>query len=103
MMATTFRMYLRGRKGRCVENFRTPQITANSVVHISVSEATELSQGTFTPVFGRFVGDANITVHNVSPSDGRVDFVVTVDFFAPLNIVTDITIFDPPAEVVVGV
>lgn len=101
-MATTFRMYLRGRRGRCVENFRAPQITSQSVVHISVSEATELTPEVFTPIFGRFVGAANISVHNISPSDGRVDFVVMVDWGEPLNIVTDITIMDPPVEVVVG-
>lgn len=102
-MATTFRMYLWGRQGRRVENFRAPQITRHSVVHISVSEATAIPPQSFTPIFDRFVGAANITVHNISPSDGRVDFVVTVEWGAPLNIVTDITIFDPPQETVVGV
>lgn len=98
----TYRMYLWGRNGRCLENFRAPQITRNSVVHISVSEATAIPAQSFTPIFDRFVGNANVTVHNVSPSDGRVDFVVTVDWPNPLNIVTDISIFDPPAETVVG-
>lgn len=98
----TFRMYLYDRKGRRHENFRAPQITKDSVVHISVSEATRIPPESFTPRFDRFVGSSNITVHNVSPSDGRVDFVVTVDWPNPLNIVTDISIFDPPVETVVG-
>ena len=101
-MATTFRMYLRGRRGRCVEKLAAPNITSQSVVHISVSEATDLSPGALTPIFQRFVGAANISVHNVSPNDGRVDFVVMVDWGEPLNIVTDITVMDPPVEVVVG-
>lgn len=101
-MAVTFRMYLFGRKGRLHENFRAPQITRNSVVHISVSEATVMPPQIFTPAFDRFVGAANITVHNVSPSDGRVDFVLTVDWPNPLSIVTDITVMDPPVTTVVG-
>ncbi len=103
MAMTTFRMYLYGRRGRTVENFRAPQITRDSVVHISVSEATTIPPQSFTPNFDRFVGSANISVHNISPSNGRVDFVVTVEWDSPLNIVTDITILDPPQETVVGV
>lgn len=101
-MAITIRMYLRGRRGRCLENYRARTITSRSVVHISVSEATDLEPRTFTPVFSRFVGAANISVHNVSPSDGRVDFVVMVNWNRPLNIVTDITIMDDPVEFVLG-
>ncbi len=102
MATTTFRMYLFDRKGRLHENFRAAEITRNSVVHISVSEATVMPRDIFEPRFDRFVGAANITVHNVSPSDGRVDFVLTVDWPNPLSIVTDITIMDPPAQTVVG-
>lgn len=102
-MAITYRMYLFNRRGRCVENFRAAQITKDSVVHISVSEATELAPQTFTPIYSRFVGAADITVRNISPSDGRVDFVITVEWPHPLHIVTDITIMDPPLEFVVGV
>lgn len=101
-MATTFRMYLWNRKGRSVENFRAPQITHDSVVHISVSEATPIPPQSFTPIFSRFVGGATISVHNIAPSDGRVDFVVNVEWGDPLSIVTDITILDPPAQTVVG-
>jgi hypothetical protein len=91
----TVRMYLRNKQGRNRLRLTNPSITSKSVVHIAVSEATALSPGTFTPVFGRFVANANITVHNIAPQDGFVDFVVTVDFGSPLNIVTDISIFDP--------
>ena len=100
----TVRMYLRNKQGRNKFTLRNPNISRNSVVHIAVSEATSLAEGTFTPVFSRFVGDANFTVHNISPSDGLVEFVVTIDFPSPLNVVTDISIFDPvpPENTVIG-
>ena len=103
MAITSYRMYLWGRCGRCVENFRTPLITHGSVVHISASEATAIPPQSFTPQFDRFVGAANVSVLNVAPSEGRVDFVVQVDWPTPLSIAMDITIMDPPAEVIVGV
>jgi hypothetical protein len=100
----TVRKYLRNRRGRCLERLSNPNIRADSVVHVSATEATALSQGTLTPVFGRFIGAADIWVKNVSPSDGRVDFIVQVDWNTPLNIVMDISIFDPVpfANTVVG-
>ena len=91
----TVRMYLRNKRGRNLLRLSNPNISSQSVVHIAVSEATALAPNTLTPSFGRFVGSANITVHNISPQNGFVDFVVTVDFDRPLNIVTDISIFDP--------
>ena len=91
----TVRMYLRNRRGRRRERLSNPNIRPDSVVHISVSEATNLDQSTLSPVFSRFVGDATYTVNNIAPSNGFVDFVVTVDFPSPLNLVTDISIFDP--------
>lgn len=95
MATTSYRMFLWHRIGRCHENFRAPEITPNSMVYISVSEATANEV--------RFVGAANITVHNISPSSGRVDFVVTVDWHAPIHIMTDILIFDRPGgPVIVG-
>ncbi len=102
MAIQTYRMYLRGRKGRCRENFRAPQIRSDSVIHISASEATRLQPQAFTPIFSRFVGSANVSVSNVAPSAGRVDFVLNVDWGSPLNVSMDITIMDPPVEVVVG-
>ena len=89
------RMYLRNKKGRNKFRLTNPNISRNSVIHISVSEATALSEPAFTPIFSRFVGSANFTVSNVSPNDGFVDFVVTIDWPQPLNVVTDISIFDP--------
>jgi hypothetical protein len=37
-----------------------------------------------------------MTVHNVSPHDGGVEFSYTIDWEHPLNIAVDITVFDPP-------
>jgi len=96
MATTSYRMFLWHRIGRCHENFRAPEISPGSIVHISVSEATANEV--------RFVGSANITLHNVSPGNGRVDFVVTVDWQNKLHLMVDIMIFDPPpGPVIVGV
>lgn len=92
-MVTSFRMVLQNRRGRCHESFRAPGVIhASSVIHISASEVDiPLAGGNVHPpelppsddVLGRmrsrFVGSANITVMNVSPTEGRVDFVVFVD------------------------
>jgi hypothetical protein len=47
-------------------------------------------------------GAASITLQNVSVRDGGVDFNVFVDWATPINLVTDITILDPPAQIVIG-
>jgi hypothetical protein len=99
----TYRMYLKGRRGRCHENFRTPDIKHNSVVHISISEVSESFLPLTDQTFTRFVGDATISVNNISPSDGRVDFVVTVDWNEPLWICIDITILEPPVQTITGI
>jgi hypothetical protein len=91
----TVRMYLRDKRGRNQFRLSNPNIRRDSVVHISVTEATELQEGVFTPIYSRFIGAANFTVHNIAPADGHVDFIVTIDWPEPLNIVTDISIFDP--------
>jgi hypothetical protein len=99
----SYRMWVPNRQGRSVLHFRTAEITPRSVVHISATEATPLDPPVLSGQnFGGFIGDASITVQNVSPGDGVVDFVVFVDFFAPLNVVTDITILDPPKQIVIG-
>jgi hypothetical protein len=103
----TFRMWVPNRRGRADLHFTSPDIHAGSVIHISASEATALDTAeiffqhgtqTFVPVFGA----ASITVQNISPRDGAVDFNVFIDWPDPLNIVTDITILDPPAEIIIG-
>lgn len=107
-MSATYRMVLLGRRGRCVENLRGPAINKHSVVIISASEIAWDGREIFgltieDRITSRFVGAADITIKNISPSDGRVDFVVTVDWPEPLNITLDITILDPPVETILGV
>jgi hypothetical protein len=38
----------------------------------------------------------------VAVRQGAVDFRVFVDWDSPLDLVADITIFDPPEEVIIG-
>jgi hypothetical protein len=42
----------------------------------------------------RFVGSADITVHNIAPFDGGVTFLLTVDWPDPLPIWADIVVLD---------
>ena len=98
----TVRMWVPNRRGRADLHLSNPDIRDTSVVHISVSEASPLGAASllvdgvvqpFRPVFG----SASITVQNISVRAGGVDFYIFVDSLNPLNIVADITIFDPPA------
>ena len=105
----TFRMWVPQRQGRADLQFRSPQINNFSVVHISVSEASKLDTTSLVPVrqgvgqtFTAHFGDAAITLQNVSVRDGAVDFRVFIDWESPLDLVTDITIFDSPVEVIIG-
>ncbi|KXY43671.1 hypothetical protein COM24_29970 [Bacillus toyonensis] len=95
----TIRMWVPKRKDRAHLRLTSPVIKWNSVVHISVSEATELEPNQlFGQNFPTVFGAASITVQNISVRDGVVDFNVFVDWSTPLNIVTDITILEPPAD-----
>ncbi len=100
----TFRMWVPKRQGRCALHFHDTEITPNSVIHISASEATAIThpQSFSGQSFGLNFGGASITVQNVTPGNGVVDFYVFVDFHAPLNVATDITILDPPVQVIIG-
>jgi hypothetical protein len=97
-------MWVPNRRGRCALHFHDSEITPNSVIHISASEATAIANP--PPIFGQSFslnfGSASISVQNVTPGNGVVDFYVVVDFHAPLNVATDITIFDPPVQVIIG-
>jgi hypothetical protein len=105
----TFRMWVPNRQGRADLHFRDPDIHPSSVVHIAVSEATARGEsqnifgsGPSNQDWGANFGDAAITLQNVSVGEGVVDFRVFVDWDGPLNLVTDITIFDPAAQIVIG-
>jgi len=100
----SYRMWVPNRRGGVDLHFSSPEIKKISVVHISVSEATALDSvsllggQTFVPNFGA----ASITLQNVSVRDGTVDFYVFVDWSSPLNLLADITILDPPTQVIIG-
>jgi hypothetical protein len=88
--------------GRTIFNFtwssiRGDRITGDSVVLISASEGQ--IPNTTAPNF-RFVGDANFTVSNISPRFNAVSFVVNIDWYEPLILYTDITVFDKNEDVV---
>jgi hypothetical protein len=97
-MAKTVRQYWGAYRGRCTFNYNWDAINRDSVVLIAASEY--LITGEDPTQFPRFVGDATITVDNISPHgppddpNHGVTFVVTVDWSSPLNIVTDITVLD---------
>jgi len=99
-MTQTVRQYWRNLQGRVVLNFNWGAIDHDSTVVITASEySLDIAKPTASP---RFVGAANVTVHNISPHSPPYDpnhgvtFVVTVDWPAPLDIVTDITVLDKP-------
>jgi len=105
----TFRMWVPQRRGRADLHFRAPFINHFTVVHIAVSEATGLDQIEVIPLpnganqtFKAHQGDASISLQNVTVEPGVVHFRVFVDWDSPLNLVTDLTFFDPPVEVVIG-
>jgi hypothetical protein len=84
-------------------------INANSVVHISASECT-LPNANNPAQCVRFQGSAPIWVANVKPHGprpgdtitGGVEFDLVVEWYdnngnpLPLNVMTDITVLDPP-------
>jgi hypothetical protein len=99
----SFRMWVPRRKGRADLHFSSAAIQANSVVHISVAEAVPFPEGLLGQVVPlAHFGAASITLQNVRVRQGAVDFNVLVDWPDPLNIVTDITILDPPTQLIRG-
>jgi hypothetical protein len=46
------------------------------------------------------MGDARIEVRNVSPRAGAVDFFIYIDWEEELDITVDITLLDPPIEII---
>ncbi|MET8625515.1 hypothetical protein ABZW30_17505 [Kitasatospora sp. NPDC004669] len=99
----SYRMWVPQRQGRSVLHFNDSEITPQSVVQVAATEATDLGPPVFVGQnWGVLIGAASITVENVCVRDGGVDFVVNVDWSSPLNVSTDITILDPPAQYIVG-
>jgi hypothetical protein len=76
-------------------------IHSTSIVLISASEVRTDDVPRFIPVFERFIGDAPITVRNIAPQEGFVDFWIYVEWQDPLDVAVDIVVLDPPALMVV--
>jgi hypothetical protein len=94
----TCRQYWQNLQGRCLLNFNWDAIDHDSVVLVSASEyRPNDADPKHSP---RFVGDATITVDNISPHGPPFDpnhgvtFVITVDWDSPLEVVTDIIVLD---------
>jgi hypothetical protein len=80
-------------------NFNWPPITQQSVVLISAAEATDLIPTIAPPPnFGFILGAADVSVTNVSPHQGGVEFILHVNWGSALNIVVDISVFDPAEQ-----
>lgn len=102
-MPRTIRKYWGPFQGRTTLNFNWAEINHDSVVMISAAEYSVTTPPTDEH---RFIGAATITVDNIAPHGPPYDvnhgvtFVVNVNWGAPLNIVTDITVLDePPIEI----
>src|SRR5882757_5071787 len=91
-MPSTIRKYWGPQQGQASFNYNWPAIDHDSVVTITASE--------YTDQHTRFIGDAALTVENIVPHGPPFDpnhgvtFGVNVDWAAPVNVVTDITVFD---------
>lgn len=93
--------------GRNVVNLNWPALSADSVVLVSASEYNVNSQQLPNGTDQRFVGNASITVANVTPHGPPFDpnrgvtFVVDVGWSSPLNVCTDISlIVDSPQQAI---
>ena len=98
-MSRTIRVYWPGLTSTWL-NFNWPPINAQSVVTISVSEGDAHFGGFGTPLDGisRRRGAAVMGARNITPHEGGVEFYVEIGWDSPLNIVTDITVLDPPEQ-----
>lgn len=102
-MARVFRWFVGNWNGRVRCTFKDTNINNQSVVLVTASEG-EGADNSNAPQ--RFVGDANITVHNIAPfgfsnpygggraGGGGVEFVITIDWHEPLPIWADIVVLD---------
>jgi hypothetical protein len=88
----TVRTYVPNRQGRCVLRLTNPDITEASVVHVSVCRA----YWAWNRLMRLYPGEADVCVGEIACGNGHVDFVVTVPPPYSANLLTDISIFDPP-------
>ena len=99
-MSCSVRVFWGPFRGRHTFNFNWPGvINAKSVVHISVSEALfAFGGGNLEDMIRRFVGEATITLHSVSPHDIGVTFDVTIDSGDWHYLTTDISVLESLPE-----
>lgn len=107
MANQTFRVYFSNPiQGRHRQNIQIGDVNTTSVAFITAAEYfPERVPPNHPDERVRNLGDANIWVSNVgvhgddgTPNNG-VEFIINVDFFVPLFVVVDITIFDSPVSV----
>jgi len=107
-MARTIRVFWPQRVSGWVNFNWGGVIDQQSVIHIAASEGTMDQQSLFGPLnaIERMSGEAVIGVRNVRPhgddgGGGGVEFYLEVGWGSPLNVVTDITVFELPEQAVV--
>jgi len=88
-MPKHFRIFWGSHVGRTRLNLYWPPTDFYPVVTVS---ATEGDANTAPATL--FVGNANFTVSNIAPRFDGVSFVVNIDWFEPLYLWTDVTMFD---------
>lgn len=100
-MPQTIRVLWKGLRWNQPLTLNWGAINSDSVVHISVSEAKRIYGMYFgIPIIQRFMGAARIEVRNVSPRAGAVDFFIYIDWEEELDITVDITLLDPPIQII---
>jgi len=96
-MSRTIRLLYRNLQGRVRANFNwgiEPPITKRSVVVMSAAEA-KVDPGGILGLENAttfHLGDADVYVTNVSPHEGGVEFIIHVNWGAPLDVLVDLTV-----------
>ena len=104
MPPQTARKYWGPFKGRTQFNLNWNIINHDSVVLVTAAEYVEAVPASNEH---RFIGAASITVQNIVPhgppfdpnGNHGVTFYVNIASDTPINVVTDITVLDPPVDI----
>ena len=101
------RIFWRMNPGRNVVNLNWPALSADSVVSVQASEYAAGSQQLPDSTEQRFIGDATVTVENITPHGPPYDpnrgvtFVVNVAWGGQLNVCTDVALLaNAPEDVI---
>ena len=94
-------------QGRHRQNVQLGNVNTTSTILVTAAEySPERVPPSHPNERVRNLGDANIWISNIGPhgEDGTpnngVEFIINVDFNRPLFVVVDITVLDPPTQVV---